>query len=47
MNKLKEKEAEQRAKWFLFFTIASIFTEISIIIGFFIFAYFLIMRYAA
>lgn len=44
--RLKQKrEAEKRAKYFLFFTIAGITAEITIIIGFFIFVYFIIRRY--
>jgi len=44
--KLKQKkEAEKRAKWFMTLTWARIVAEITIIIGFFIFIWFLVRRY--
>ncbi len=44
--RLKQKmEAEQRAKYFLLLTMARIVAEITIILGFFIFVYFIIRRY--
>ena len=36
MRVRQKKQAEQRAKYFLFFTIAKIVAEITIILGFFI-----------
>jgi len=40
-----KREAEQRAKYFFLFTTARIVAEITIIIGVFIFIYFIIRRY--
>jgi len=45
MRARQKKEAEQRAKYFLMITIARIVAEITIILGFFIFVYFVIKRY--
>ena len=45
MRAKQKKEAEQRAKYFIFLTVAKIVAEITIIIGFFIFVYFAIKRF--
>ena len=45
MRSRQKKEAEKRAKYFLVLTIAGIVAEITIIIGFFIFVYFMIRMY--
>jgi len=45
MRPRQKKEAEKRAKYFLLLTTARIVAEITIIIGFFIFVYFIIRRY--
>ncbi len=45
MRARQKKEAEQRAKYFLVLTIAKIVAEITIIIGFFIFVYFMIRKF--
>lgn len=45
MKVKQKKETEKRAKYFLLLTIARIVAEITIIIGFFIFVYFIIKRY--
>ena len=45
MRPRQKKEAEQRAKYFLYLTTARIVAEITIIIGIFIFLYFLVMKY--
>ena len=45
MRARQKKEAEKRAKWFLWMTWARIVAEITIIIGFFIFLYFIIRKY--
>lgn len=42
---LRKKEIEKRTRYFLFLTIAKITSEIMIIIGFFIFIYFVIRVY--
>ena len=44
MRTRQKIEAEQRAKFLLFLSMAKIIAEITIIIGFFIFIYFLIVR---
>jgi len=44
MRLRQRKEAEQRARYFLFFSIARIVAEITIIIGIFIFIYFIIRK---
>jgi len=45
MRPKQKKEAEKRAKYFLLLTTARIVAEITIIIGFFIFVYFIIRMY--
>lgn len=45
MRPKQKREAEQRAKHFLFLTTARIVAELTIIIGIFIFIYFIIRRY--
>ena len=45
MRRRQKKEAEKRAKQFLFLTAARIVAEITIIIGFFIVIYVLIRKY--
>jgi len=42
MRLKQKKEAEKRAKWFMTLTWARIVAEITIIIGFFIFLWFLV-----
>jgi hypothetical protein len=46
MRQGQKKEAEQRARLFLVMSIARIIAEITIIIGFFIFIFFIIKKYA-
>jgi len=45
MRQRQKREAEKRAKYFLLLTYARIVAEITIIIGIFIFLYFIIRRY--
>ncbi|MBW2989153.1 hypothetical protein KY358_02420 [Candidatus Woesearchaeota archaeon] len=45
MRARQKKEAELRARYFMLFTIAKIIAEITIIIGFFIFVYFVARRF--
>jgi hypothetical protein len=45
MKSRQKKQAEKRAKYFFLLTIARIVAEITIIIGFFIFIYFMVRRY--
>ncbi len=45
MKLRQKKEAEKRAKYFFLLTIARITAEITIIIGFFIFIYFIMRGY--
>ncbi len=45
MRAKQKREAEKRAKYFLLFTMARIVAEITIIIGFFIFIFFIIKKY--
>ena len=45
MRARQKREAEKRAKYFLFLTYSRIIAEITIIIGIFIFIYFVIRGY--
>jgi len=47
MRPRQKKEAEKRAKYFLLLTTARIVAEITIIIGIFIFFYFMIRSYVS
>ncbi|MBU0628236.1 MAG: hypothetical protein KKC75_03535 [Nanoarchaeota archaeon] len=44
MNITQKREAEKRAKFFMFLTVAKIVSEFMIILGFFIFIYYLVRR---